>query len=699
MPETTPPVRESPARGRPIPRWAIVAGAVILIVATWLVYRPSQHHGPRADNWWFWMHTLEQHDFCSILTRSYSYNRTSTVAPGDYALFRPVLFALLSAEKAWFGTNFVWWQRTGIALHLLVVGLAWALLARLVPRRQESVAGRWLLHGVAFAMMLFFAVNVANVEMVIWSHINAYMLFLALCLAAMLLLQRLLEQPERSLSWRLCHLFACFGLLSGAAFTYELGQFFAVVSGVVLAVDACLRRRPGQALTRFALLASVLLLYQGVDRLDRQAHHQAHRDVDFGDVVEGYSLDATLANTRRYLLFTVVQPFVPGGLLWSITGKQWSLASRLVYSEPGTVWPGHLRVDWLLAASLLTGTVLLLRAVAGPIALLRSPERRCRLLFLLLPASLLAMHSGITVLGRLNLRPDPGTLTSSTYYSYLPLLMLLIFAFGLWAVRAPGRITGLLDGAFIGTLLILATASGHMAHGINDTIKDHMRPFRLQVQTMRDLVEQQRHDPAFRFSFAPAVFHGCESFQGIPYPLILFGRTIDHDRPTHIIWQRGGKQCAESVRTYAAREGLAGPRSLATVTWLGPPYNVFRCAGLYHGLPHWDGYYRVERGDYHYLIQGATLDEVLARVPERAAEQKEHLASGVLISPHTDIHPLGEVDRGYALYLAGEFIYAIPEGDGPLEPVRLVNGRYSSWYNGTTLEEIQRQIDRDGVQR
>lgn len=687
---------ESTGRGR---WWAVGLGGLILVAATWYVYRPSQGHAPRADNWWFWMHTLEQDDFWSILARSYSYNRTSTIAPGDYALFRPVLFGLLSLEKALFGTHFVWWQRAGVGLHLLVVGLLWALLARLIRLRHADAprGRRVVLHLLAFALALFFAVNFAIVEMVAWSHINGYILFVVFNLGAMLAALDLLERDDLSATGQRLRLAVCFVLLLAGAFTYELGQFFALIVGGVLAVHAWRAGRRRQAVSRLALFAGVALLYVAGDRVDRMAHPHAHRDVDFHDVMNGFSVDATRENTTRYLLYTTVQPFVPSGARWAFTGLSWSLRARLIFSEPGTAWPQFLEWSGLLVVSAAVGLLLVGRTGAAVASARRSEAGRW--LFLLLPASLFAMHLGITVLGRLNLRPEPGTLTSATYYSYLPLLMLLIVLFSAWTAAPAPRLASGFELGLTGGLCVLAVGGAGIGETINSTMKDYLRPFRLQVQAMTELVDQHRHDPAFRFALAPELFHACETFQGVPFPLILFGRFIDHDQPTHVVALRGHKLKVEPIAEYARRDDVARLRQLPTLARVGVPYNVFRCRGSYHGLPHWDGYYRPDRNDFHYLIQGDSIEAVLAQVPAREAEQISHLQSGVLIPPHCEIHRLSEADRGYALFVAGDFVYAIPEGEGPLDSARLLAGLYSSWYCGTTLEDIQHQIDRDGLRR
>src|SRR3990167_5720492 len=95
--------------------------SIVLLIA--IFYYPSLSHLPRSDHWAYLVDTLEQDGVWDTLKHTYTYNRTRLMAPGDTALFRPVLFFVLALEKGLFGNHFQYIQATGILLHILVIFL------------------------------------------------------------------------------------------------------------------------------------------------------------------------------------------------------------------------------------------------------------------------------------------------------------------------------------------------------------------------------------------------------------------------------------------------------------------------------------------------------------------------------------------------------------------------------------------------
>ena len=111
--------------------WRRLGVAAILFTSIWFTYRSSLAHAPRSDQWSFLLDTIDQRGFVETFRHTYSYNRTREAGPGDYQLFRPVLFAFLSAEKALFDNNFAGWQWVGIILHFLAAYLALQVMLRI----------------------------------------------------------------------------------------------------------------------------------------------------------------------------------------------------------------------------------------------------------------------------------------------------------------------------------------------------------------------------------------------------------------------------------------------------------------------------------------------------------------------------------------------------------------------------------------
>src|SRR5262249_19670661 len=158
----------------------------------------------------------------------------------------------------------------------------------------------------------FFAVSFAGLEMVTWSHINGYLLFVVFVLGSLLLVVDLIALPEAPPpGWRF-RLAAAYVLVLLAAFCFEAGPPYA--AGLGLVIGAAGRRPP--FLPVFALFAPVLLGYVLCDRLDRLATPQRAPDVVLGDVLAKAAEAPTLENSFRYLLFAVVQPFFPFCPLW-----------------------------------------------------------------------------------------------------------------------------------------------------------------------------------------------------------------------------------------------------------------------------------------------------------------------------------------------------------------------------------------------
>lgn len=530
-PATTPAPLTRPGR-----RIVTVAAVLVLFALLVAVYRPSFGHIPRADHWWYLHQTRGHNDFVNVFARTWSYNRT--LCGGDYGLFRPVFFALFALEKHLFGHDWAWWQRVGVGLHAAVVGLFLLLVRRLLALRPDAGLADpapfpLVLLGVALAA--FFALNLSVVEMVVWSHINPYMFALALDLGAMLLILEVLASPDdpgRRTAGRLALAWVC---LLAAAFTHETGQFFAVIVAAVLARAAVRRGRPRRAALLFAAFAAIFVLYQAADRLDQHVHPPTREEPGYGTLLQHATAEATGRNTARYLLFTLVQPFVPEGLAWRPRPRGWTLHSRMGFSEPWTRWPEGLRPGPLLAASLAAGLLVAARSTRPLTDLAAGRAHPAVRLFLVLPAGLAALHLAATVLGRLNLRPEEGTLTNSPYYAYPPLLLFLLTLFALWAGGRRGRWTGRLEWGLVAALACLTPVEAARTYRLNATIRDDTRALRAANDTLLGLVRAHRRDPAFSFRIEPDCRARLEHYQGRPFPEILYPEYLNADAPTHLI--------------------------------------------------------------------------------------------------------------------------------------------------------------------
>ena len=493
-------------------RWPHVAALPVLFLLIGWTYRPALSHPPREDQWSFLLDAFDEDCFVPLLLKTYSYNRTRVILPGDYALFRPGLFALLSAEKALFGHRTTYWQAFGIGLHCAVVWVILGILlrlARLFP--VPSLTVQRLRVALAYMLALFFGVDFAGTEMVVWCHIHGYMLYALLVLGGVLLVLDDLcgRTPEHApaSAWRLG---AAFALTLGAAFTYETGSVFAVVLGGALALAYARRRMFRRAAAVFALFAAILVAYRTADWLDQRAHPNPAPDVSFAVVLDHARLGPTLDHARRYVLYTLVQPFFPSCPWWAFT-------TRLLVPEPGdapdryTRWKPQLFFSY---AAVLVGAAL---AVWRVCRLVASRQTLSVLPLLMLLTGLFALHLGVIVLGRMNLRPGPLVLLQNSYYAYTPSSLLLVGAYFLW-VRLVPRWTKL----ECAVLLLLFCAFGAVTncsarkiHAMTELMADRQRPLIRQIACLEVLVDRHRHDPRFGITFDPELRETLESHHGL----------------------------------------------------------------------------------------------------------------------------------------------------------------------------------------
>lgn len=667
---------------RPLrPGWLHLMGLTVLLVGTCLVYAPSLAHGPRADHWCFLLDTIDHDEFWSLWKHTYSYNRTREIWRGDYGLFRPVLFGLLSAEKALFGHHFVAWQMTGIVLHLATVGVFLAILLRVA-----WLTDRPDMQPLAYALAGFFAWSYACAEMVSWSHINGYILFLLLVLAAVGLLIDVIAGGELSLRWRWARFLGAYVLLVVAAFTYEIGSLFAVITGGLVAT-ACWRA--GQRREGILVLmgfSSILVLFLVLNGMDQLAHPRRTESDDLAGIRASLWVAPTGWNVVRYLLYTVVQPFFPSCLEWEI----WM---RLIYHEPVRHLHRYVEGSLFLAFSYLISGLLLLGSLVSLVVSLYKRDS-VRLLLVGFPGGLLSLHLAITVLGRLNLRPESLDLATSTYYAYLPLLCVLLMTFVFWTgLGWPFRGRG--QFVLVVGLWVLAGTSGIMTRHILYEMRREVKPIRVQTEALRRVIRQHGHEPGFGLSFTPEALRRCVRFHQIPAPYILFRRYINPGNPSHLATFHRGSFRVYPVAEYMRRFGpLREP--IPVLHQVGPVYNIFWLEDRYYGIHSGDESFLDGRPNHFYAAEGQSVQEVLRKIPEKLREAEEDIVQGRIFHEHQKSHELEKCYRGFALYRVDQWYFAIPTHERPLEAGRFQLGRYSCWFRGGSFEEVKGQIDEVG---
>lgn len=192
---------------------------VLIVLVNVFVLSPSLHHNARGDHIYYLVETSGMNSFWSILKYSYAYTRTRFFATGDKILFRPLFYAFLSVERYLFGCNFIYWQITGVLLHIIVL---------LQLYRITKFFG----HKFLFLLIaLNFSVQLISQEMIIWHHINGYMIFSVLFLEAFYnLIAYMKDATCRQLNLLLVAIY-----LTMACFIFEFGIICNLVfTGVVL---------------------------------------------------------------------------------------------------------------------------------------------------------------------------------------------------------------------------------------------------------------------------------------------------------------------------------------------------------------------------------------------------------------------------------------------------------------------------------
>lgn len=186
--------------------------STLLSVIIFLAYFPSLGHVFRSDQL-LYMGDMGQRPqtFHALVLHGFDYPRDRLYGSGDLQLFRPLLFILLGVEYWVFGTDPIGWQMTGIVLHILCTVVIFRFL--------------WLAfdRSLAFICALYFAVLPLNIEMVVWQHINFYMLFIIFFYLACIGLLRFKNRYD------IKSLLLVMAALTGAVFTYDLGCFVAVI--------------------------------------------------------------------------------------------------------------------------------------------------------------------------------------------------------------------------------------------------------------------------------------------------------------------------------------------------------------------------------------------------------------------------------------------------------------------------------------
>jgi hypothetical protein len=513
-------------------RFADVLFFAALFAFVALAYRPALQHPPRADQWAYLVDTRSDHTFLDALRHSYSYNRTRQTFPGDTDLFRPVLFALLAAEKSVFEGRVAAPQALGIALHcaacvlLLVLIRQIALIVR--PREETGDGPDWF----AYATVGFFALNPCVQELVIWAHLHGYLLFLLFVLGSMSCLLRFASDVEHEAPAGR-YLWTAWGLALVSAFTYELGQFYAIFAGIAAAFVAAPRLGTTRAAGLLMAFATIAGAYQITNRIDQQMHRGSYEPENLqSQIVERIATRATVVHTARFGTYTVVQPFFPSRVESSYD------AQRLQVAESVWDWKKQKAFTPMVAVSLAVFAASVTLALSGLRRLTREPSR-AKLIALGLPAALYALYGAMTVLGRMNMRPERSILAENSYYAYTALAFALLAASAAW--HAVGGWGAAVRKWLAVGLLVLSAAGAEKVWEANTRLAQIERVWVLPLRAVQNLVDAHRGEPGFSFEIDYAASDPVPEALNMRITRIVFDEWMCDPNPRYRVTIRAGK--------------------------------------------------------------------------------------------------------------------------------------------------------------
>lgn len=479
-----------------------------LAAAVWWAYAPSLSLIPKSDQWWYLIDAYGHDGFVDLVAHTYSWNRTRQTVPLDSELFRPVTFAVLAAEKAWFDPRSELSQAAGVLGHMVVCVLLFAVL-RSHHRRARSCASddgsavdaargsaRVLPSAsatAAFSLTAFFALSPSPRGLVVWPHLHGYMLFYSLIMAALLLVPKSatdLDEPRST-----GRTIAAWALLLAAAFAHELGQFVAVLFGLQAFVVRRAAGRTAAGMRALALFAAVAATYQVANRLDLRQHLAAGRcAAPKSEMWSWQSLRRSPGNAAKFVVYTTVQPLVPGTYANSRDrGNIWLQQTLWRNLEAPQSAPSG-RLVWVFL--LLCGAAALSVAVAKD---LRSRDAG-RNATTALCVAIYVLYVAMLVVGRCNVRGDFSLQPDRGYVSYFALLSAIVAVQGAATGVLPSHRTGRAVRLILAAGLLLFAAGG--AERIRtESEKDaaECATWYARSRALRTFVAEHASEPDFAF--------------------------------------------------------------------------------------------------------------------------------------------------------------------------------------------------------
>ena len=447
-----------------------VGFCLIALCVGW-VYWPSLLHVARSDHLAYFAETSNQKDWFSLAICDYDINRWRVFNSSDEILFRPLLFFILGTEKFIFGNNFPLWQLFGVVLHMVVV---YWILKILLEIRQGFSAVLW-----TALFSLFFM----NMEMVIWQHINPYLVFICLILAALYHVYKILVLDAEVKK----HIYRLALALALACFIYEVANCYAVL----IAAFLWFFRKDSRRYVKWILLPVLIYIISSYVNF---ALFNRHAD-EFSRV-SNIRIDVLLFNFVK----TIAWWFYVGIFPYEYTLALGAIRTTIVPADALVFKSLH----WYLPSSFLMIIGLILYVFYLCVSMSR--EILCkRAPFLGLLASMIIVFTAVIVLGREQTRDIANVLRLNLYYMYIFWIWLFILfyallnlekldksSFWIWIKNTTGLV-----------LLSLIIINAQLLYKANYSWAQTSRNSFVLVDTIEKLIREKGSEKDFSFFVDP----------------------------------------------------------------------------------------------------------------------------------------------------------------------------------------------------
>ncbi len=587
-------------------RWQVICFVIIAVINLYTYY-PSVFHMPRGDQWSYLIDTANTNNWSSLIGDFYSYNRVRTVFPGDAQLFRPLLFFFLGTEKWLFGTYFFYWQITGIVLHLVII---WVLLRLLLQVSRGIVA--------PFFVFFFSTLHVIQ-EMVIWHHINGYILFMLFILIALYHTYVHIKEGQSKI-WRLM---VIMGSLLLACFTFEAGIFYTFLFLIFL-----LASRDKKSSIRLDWKWTLVLFIPIALYIAGNAVDAAFRG--FGSQQSKYGIIFQSFNLGKAIFYLIIVP-----LFWFCCGLFPSVL-KLTYGPRFRI---DLILNWnsiLVVINFVANAILFLAFVKG----LSFDVLKKQWKFIVFVFMMFFCFVNIIVFGRFLERGLRYAL-SNTYYFYIAWLFFLIIIYSLIDINKLLKSwSGNRKWVLIIALATLAYLNGNNTYSLNRDFAESLIDRRLFIEQLNNFVASNHSKPDFSFAF---LCHPPEDevivvdklkrlpsgesrlFKDQPYYStdVLYQTYINKKNPRYVLLYKKNileilspdevKSIAgtNDIESILGQEPVICPPKIVEKGYKG--FNIFFYANKYYGLAQEEGSFSVDKVNnkkYKMVFARDTVTEV-----------------------------------------------------------------------------------------